>query len=266
MRTSVPLPAGPGWSTLVAVAAVAGLAAGAAGGAVTAVLFGENSERGSAPLVCPTSDGSGAIREVVAQVTPSVVSIHVIFETAQNPMSPVPLTGAASGFVFDTRGHIVTNEHVVAGARTITVTHLDGTSARAELIGIDEANDIAVLRIEAAGLPPLELGASSRLDVGDSVLAISNWRAPEGGPTASLGIVSATGRDILTPQGRGYGDLIQTDAAMESGDSGGPLVDMDGRVVGVMVAGSISGQCVGFAIPIERAAESVNEILVAYWE
>lgn len=255
---------GPRLPALLMLAAAAGLVAGAIGGAIAAVFVSDTPEQADAPAaVCPQANSSIAISGLVADVTPSVVSLHVVFKAADTQAAPVPLTGAATGFVFDTSGHIVTNQHVVADAETITVTLLGGESAQAMVIGVDEASDIAVLRVGGIEAPPLQIGTSDEIQVGDTVLAISNWRAPEGGPTASLGIVSATGRDILTAQGRSYADLIQTDAAMASGDSGGPLVDAGGRVVGVMVAGSIGGQCMGFAIPIDRAIGSINEILEA---
>lgn len=245
---------------LVGLVVVLSVVAGAASGWVSARLFAGNSDDVVIPAVCPSPDAGGlAVAQLVAEVSPSVVSISVILDPRDGTV--IPVTGAASGFIFDTDGHIVTNQHVVEGATSITVTTAEGSSYTAAVMGSDEANDIAVLRIEAPALIPLELGASEGLRLGDRVVAISNWRAPEGGPTASLGIVSAFGRDIMTAQGRGYSDLIQTDAAMTSGDSGGPLVDAEGRVVGVMVAGSISGQCVGFAVPIERAIESVAGIL-----
>lgn len=245
---------------LFALVALVSIAGGAASGWISARYFAGDSDDSVIPAVCPSPEPGGiAVAQLVAEVSPSVVSISVTLDPADGTV--VPVTGAASGFVFDAEGHIVTNQHVVEGATSITVTTAEGSSFAASVIGSDEANDIAVLSIEAPDLIPLELRGNQELRLGDRVVAISNWRAPEGGPTASLGIVSALGRDIMTAQGRGYTDLIQTDAAMTSGDSGGPLVDAEGRVVGVMVAGSISGQCVGFAVPIERAIEGVAGIL-----
>jgi len=164
-----------------------------------------------------------------------------------------------SGFIIDKSGIVVTNNHVIGDADEITVTLKDGSEMDAELLGTDEKTDLAVLRIETdAALPAVAWGDSDKARVGDWVLAVGN---PFGlGGTATVGIVSARGRDI----GAGpYDDFIQVDAPINSGNSGGPLFDQDGRVIGVNTAifspngGNVG---IGFAIPAELAKQVVAQL------
>ena len=172
---------------------------------------------------------------------------------------------AGSGFIVSDDGYILTNYHVVEGAKDITVTTYDGTSYDGELIGYDESNDIAVLKVDASGLKPVTIGDSSALRVGDEVLAIGN---PLGELTFSLtgGMISALDREITVSSGVTM-DLIQTDCAINSGNSGGALFNMYGEVVGITNAkysGSGMGASIdniGFAIPIQRVAGIVQSII-----
>ena len=178
-------------------------------------------------------------------------------------------TGAAagSGFVFSDDGYILTNYHVVEGATSITVSTYDGTSYDAKLIGYDESNDVAVLKIEATGLTPVVIGDSDKLNVGDNVVAIGN---PLGELTFSetSGIVSALNREV-TMSNNTTMDLIQTDCAINSGNSGGALFNMYGEVVGITNAkysssSSSSGASIdniGFAIPINQVYGIVKSII-----
>jgi serine protease Do len=174
--------------------------------------------------------------------------------------APQVMRGLGSGFIISADGLIVTNNHVVDGAKTIRVTLDDGTEHDATLVGRDQKTDIAVLRIKADGpLPVLEWDPSAVLRVGDPVLAIGN---PFGvGTTVTSGIVSARGRDIHNGP---YDDFIQVDAAINHGNSGGPLLDASGRVVGVNAAiyspndGNVG---VGFAIPSDQAKSIVAELI-----
>lgn len=161
-------------------------------------------------------------------------------------------TSIGSGFVFDKKGHIITNNHVVENAKKISVTFIDGTSYRAEIIGKDPDADIAVIKVDVIPekLQPLPIGNSSTLKVGEQIAAIGNPFGLSGSMTS--GIVSQLGR--LLPTGIGYSipDVIQTDTAINPGNSGGPLLNMHGQVVGINTAiysndGSFSG--VGFSIP-----------------
>jgi len=170
--------------------------------------------------------------------------------------------GLGSGVVVSSHGHLLTNHHVVDGADSIEVHTRDGSVHRAEIVGSDPQSDIAVLKIDAADLPPLDFGNSENVTVGDIVLAIGN---PFGvGQTVTMGIVSATGRGGLGIEG--YEDFIQTDAAINPGNSGGALVDVDGMLVGIntaIVTGGTGGgsQGVGFAIPINMAHQVAKQIL-----
>lgn len=160
--------------------------------------------------------------------------------------------GVGSGFVFDNEGHIITNNHVVANSKKISVTFIDGTSYRAEIVGTDPFADIAVLKLDInpEKLHPLPIGDSSILKVGEQIAAIGNPFGLSGSMTS--GIVSQLGR--LLPSGSGFSipDVIQTDTAINPGNSGGPLLNMRGKVVGINTAiysndGSFSG--VGFSVP-----------------
>ena len=178
-------------------------------------------------------------------------------------------TGAAagSGFIFTDDGYILTNYHVVEGATSITVSTYDGTSYDASLIGYDESNDVAVLKIDATGLTPVVIGDSDKLNVGDSVVAIGN---PLGELTFSQtsGIVSALNREVTMSSGTTM-DLIQTDCAINSGNSGGALFNMYGEVIGITNAkyssssssSSASIDNIGFAIPIDQVYGIVTSII-----
>ena len=172
--------------------------------------------------------------------------------------------GVGSGFVFDKKGHIITNAHVINDAKKIIITFLDGRSYNAEIIGIDEFTDIAVIKVNAdlTLLHPLALGDSSNLKVGETIAAIGNPFGLSGSMTS--GIVSQLGR--LLPSGAGYSipDIIQTDAAINPGNSGGPLLNMRGEVVGINTAiqsttGEFTG--VGFAIPSQTIAKIVPTLI-----
>ena len=172
--------------------------------------------------------------------------------------------GVGSGFVFDKNGHIITNEHVVQNSDIITVTFLDGRSYNAEVVGVDAATDIAVIKVNAdpTMLKPIHIGDSSNLKVGMAVAAIGNPFGLSG--TMTSGIVSALGR--LLPQDTGFSipDVIQTDAAINPGNSGGPLLNSRAEVVGINTAiqsgtGEFTG--VGFSIPSNTIAKIVPKLI-----
>jgi S1-C subfamily serine protease len=176
----------------------------------------------------------------------------------------VPGEGLGSGSVLDKRGHVLTNYHVVDGAREIEVTLYNGTPYEGRLIGKDEANDIAVLKIEAPAdnLFPVTLGDSARLRVGQRVFAIGN---PFGlDRTLTTGIISSLDRTLPTRNHRTVKSIIQTDAAINPGSSGGPLLDSHGRLIGMNTAiASATGQSagVGFAIPVANVARVVPQLI-----
>ena len=169
--------------------------------------------------------------------------------------------GTGSGFIVSPDGYIVTNYHVVDGAKKIEVTLTDGREFQARLIGGDQQSDVAVLKIDAQDLPYATLGDSSSLRPGQWVIAIGN---PYGfDHTVTAGIVSATGRSLNDRSGRtlATGDLIQTDAAINSGNSGGPLLDLNGHVVGINTALIPYAQGMSFAIAIDSVKDTLQDLI-----
>lgn len=177
------------------------------------------------------------------------------------PQGEYEVPGSASGFIFDARGYVLTNNHVVQGADEIEVTLTDGRAFAATIVGLDSSTDIAVLKIEGDGLPIVNLGDSDELRVGDWAIAVGNPLDLKG--TVTVGVVSALGRADLRIRGGTplYQDFIQTDASITFGNSGGPLVNIEGEVVGVNAAVNAAVGGIGFAIPINIARE-VAESLV----
>ena len=179
-------------------------------------------------------------------------------------MDPVPIEGAGSGFVIDSRGYILTNFHVVQEAQSIEVVLGDQSKYAAKFIGADQRNDVALIKIDPKGkkLVFLPLGDSSALQVGQKVLAIGN---PFGfQSTLTTGIVSALGRTVQTSQTTFIDEAIQTDAAINRGNSGGPLINSHGEVIGINSAiytpsGTTAG--IGFAIPINTAKSIANDLI-----
>jgi S1-C subfamily serine protease len=156
-------------------------------------------------------------------------------------------------------GYLLTNAHVVQGARRVSVALSDGTESSAQVIGEDPATDLAVVKIDGAHLPTAELGKSSTLKVGQLVVAIGN---PLGFSfTVSAGVVSALGRSLRARDGRLMEAIIQTDAALNPGNSGGPLVDHRGRVVGINSAVIFGAQGIGFAVPVDTARWVLAELM-----
>ena len=210
---------------------------------------------------------------------PGESAVVALFETARNAvvfistseavLDPFARTraevqrGTGTGFLWDRRGHIVTNAHVVEGASSATVGLPGGEVRRARLVGLDPLHDLAVLRIDPSGADPIPLGTSADLRVGQSVYAIGN---PFGlDLTLTAGVVSALDREL--PGARGalaIGGLVQTDAAINPGNSGGPLLDAAGRLIGVNTAifspsGASAG--IGFAVPADTVAHVVPQLI-----
>ena len=167
-----------------------------------------------------------------------------------------------SGVVVSEDGYILTNAHVIDAADEILVSFIDGHDTRARVVGVDPETDLAVIKVEASGLRPIRAASSADARVGDLVLAIGN---PFGiGQTVSLGIVSATGRDYISPTHSPYDDFIQTDAAVHPGNSGGALIDTQGNLVGIntlIFSQSGASEGIGFAIPSDLAFEVMDQII-----
>ncbi len=211
----------------------------------------------------PANALEGQVVSVYDLAGPAVVNITNLSYAYDYFMRPVPQEGSGSGFIYDTEGHIVTNYHVVENAEELSVTLADGRIFAAEIVGVDPSNDLAVIRIEAADLPqPVGLGDSDGLRVGQFVVAIGNPFGQAG--TLTVGVISALGRIIQSPDGRFIGEAIQTDAAINPGNSGGPLLDLRGRVIGVnsqIISPSSASAGIGFAIPSETVKRVVPQLI-----
>jgi putative serine protease PepD len=258
---------GRSWLSMAAVALVAALIGGAVvlGGQQ---LLNRSTSLGSAlPAPGPgsTARPDGSIAKIAADALPSVVTIRI--KTTDG-------AGTGSGFVIDNQGHILTNNHVATAggsSGTLTVELNNGTSLPATIVGSDASYDLAVLKITATDIPPLQFGASKDVVVGDGVIAVG---APLGlDATVTSGIVSALNRPVSAGDGndQSFINAIQTDAAINPGNSGGPLLDMNGKVIGVNSAiaripgtstDSTGGNIgVGFAIPSDQAAKTAQQLI-----
>lgn len=201
---------------------------------------------------------SRTIVSVVEKVGPSVVSIGAKVQT----VSPNSLERAAagSGVIITPDGFVLTNNHVIAQATTVEVGLTDGSTLSGHVVGADPATDLAILRVEANGLPAAELGDSDKLKVGQVAIAIGNPLGFQN--TVSSGVVSALGRALRGQSGRLIENMIQTDVALNPGNSGGPLVDSRGQVIGINTAIVSTAQGLSFSIPVNTAKWVVGELIL----
>lgn len=220
-----------------------------------------------------------AITEAVSRVSPSVVTVQTetIQRVAADPFEQMfggqsgqrVTPGLGSGFIVRQDGIIVTNAHVVAGSTRLSVALPDGTTYPGTIVGVDEANDLAVIKIDAKRLPVAPLGNSDQLLIGEWAIAIGNpygFLLGNSEPSVTAGVISGTGRNLVAASEGGgmYVDMVQTDAAINPGNSGGPLINATGEVIGVNSSiYSPSGGSVGlgFAIPINRARRVADDLL-----
>jgi putative serine protease PepD len=244
----------------VATALAAAALAGAGGAAAVAAALGDDPIAAPATQVTVTdasaaaSSGSSTVGQIYKRTSAAVVEITVTSAGEASPLGGSQGTQQAqgSGFVYDTQGHVITNQHVVDGAQSVSVRFANGKTYSAKVVGSDPSTDIAVIDVDAPAseLKPIELADSSAVEVGDGVIAIGSPFGLE--QTVTTGIVSALHRQITAPNNFSIDDAIQTDAAINHGNSGGPLLDTDGTVVGVnsqIESDSGGNDGVGFAVP-----------------
>jgi putative serine protease PepD len=266
--TRVPRPSRTAATLFAALLVGAGGGAGAAaaldgGGTQTTRVVTDT----QAPTSAASDTGGTTVSGVYNRSKQGVVDISVRSEA---PAGPFGLGGGqtsaeGSGIVLDEKGDIVTNQHVVDGASTIEVKFADGTKASADVIGQDASTDVAVIHVkgvDSAKLQPLAFGDSSNVGVGDGVIAIGSPYGLQGSLT--VGVVSALGRSLQSPNNHAVKGAIQTDAPINPGNSGGPLLDSHGNVIGMnaQIASESGGSNgVGFAIPSDTVKSVADQIL-----
>jgi putative serine protease PepD len=255
---------------IVAMVAAAAVIGGGAGAAITTL-----SDGGSAKTTVVTTAATGAnvanadlsVGQIAKDATKSVVEIDAT-SSGGDQSFPFGNDGSraaeGTGFVYDTKGDIVTNQHVVSGASTVKVKFSDGSTYTATVVGADSATDIAVLHVNAPSskLVPLALADSSKAEVGDGVVAIGNPFGLDG--TVTSGIVSAVGREISSPDDTPIAGAIQTDAAINHGNSGGPLLNLRGEVIGITSQIQSEGggnDGVGFAVPSNTVKSIASQLI-----
>jgi S1-C subfamily serine protease len=208
------------------------------------------------------AEGRLGVPAMVARALPAVVSITTRQIERDQFNQEKATRGLGSGFIFDRRGYIVTNNHVVDGAEQIKVTLPDERTFRAALVGADRFTDLAVLKIDGKTFPAIPFGGSARLAIGETVVAVGSPLWIESGPTVTSGIVSALGRSMEQPGLPMLHNMIQTDAAINPGNSGGPLLNLRGQVVGINTAVITSAHGIGFAISSDIAKPVLRELIV----
>jgi S1-C subfamily serine protease len=246
----------------VAVGAGAGVAVYASWGSQTKTVVRQVTVDSSTPA---SSTSSLTVGEIYKRAYKGVVELTVTSSGSDSPFeSPRSERAQGSGFVYDSDGNVITNQHVVAGATSISVKFWNGASYKGTVVGTDPSTDLAVVHVDAPSslLVPLTLGDSSAVEVGDGVVAIG---APFGlEETVTSGIVSALHRSIDAPNNFTIPDSIQTDAAINHGNSGGPLLDEHGKVIGVnaqIESDSGGNDGVGFAIPANTVKSIASQLL-----
>ena len=197
---------------------------------------------------------------VAQKVLPSIVTVEIgIIDGAD-----FIVTGSGSGVVIDADGTLVTNEHVVGGAAAVRVVFADGRSYDAEVVGSDSLTDLAVIAIDALGLTAVELGTTIDMAIGDTAIAIGSPLGLAGGPSVTVGVLSAFDRRVQVAIDAELFGMLQTDAPITRGSSGGALVDSEGRLIGITSAIGVSdvgAEGLGFAIPVEMMTRITQDIL-----
>jgi putative serine protease PepD len=244
---------------------------GAGGATAVAVALGEDPVAAPAQVTVSNaspaaSAGTSTVGQIYKRTSAAVVEITVTSSGQTTPFGDGQGSQQAqgSGFVYDTQGHVITNQHVVDGAQSVSVRFANGKTSTAKVVGSDPSTDIAVIDVDAPAseLRPLTLADSSAVEVGDGVIAIGSPFGLE--QTVTTGIVSALHRQITAPNNFTIDDAIQTDAAINHGNSGGPLLDLDGKVIGVnsqIESDSGGNDGIGFAVPSDTVGKIADAII-----
>jgi putative serine protease PepD len=257
---------------LAAAVAVAALAGGGAGAGAVALTHGSSHSAPTAvasPSVSNVASASLTVGQIAKAALPGVVEVDATETASQSPFPGAQQgsgTAQGTGFVYDTKGDIVTNDHVISGSSSVRVKLSDGSTYKATVVGSDPSTDLAVLHIDAPAskLAPLALADSSKVSIGDGVVAIGNPFGLDGSVTT--GIISALNREIVAPDNTPIEGAIQTDAAINHGNSGGPLLDLQGKVIGVtsqIQSDSGGNDGVGFAVPSNTVSSIVGQLIAS---
>ncbi len=270
MTTIASPPMRPRRLRAAAALAATAIVAGGAGAALYATTDSDSTTSAPQPAaVTPSSivEKTSTQLTVGAIYTAAAKSV-VEVDSAVTSTSPFGNSGESqaqgTGFVYDTQGHIITNQHVIDGSSSVSVTFADGTKVKARVVASDPSTDIAVLKVSVAAskLHPLAFADSSAVSVGDGVVAIGNPFGLDN--TVTAGIVSAVDREITSPDNSPIEGAIQTDAAINHGNSGGPLLDMQGKVIGItsqIESDSGGNDGVGFAVPSNTIASVATQLI-----
>jgi putative serine protease PepD len=252
----------------VVAAAVVGVGAGAGAVAIADRSSDDTTTAAAATTTAPTvsnvANSTLTIGAVARASLPSVVEIVV--STGGTSSTGGSGSAEGTGWIYDAKGDIVTNEHVIDGATSTTVRFSDGSTSKGTIVGADKSTDLAVVHVDAPAskLVPLKLGDSSNAEIGDPVIAIGNPFGLDG--TVTSGIVSALNREISAPDDTPIEGAIQTDAAINHGNSGGPLLNLDSRVIGVTAqiqSDSGGNEGVGFAIPANTVRTIADQLITS---
>jgi S1-C subfamily serine protease len=200
------------------------------------------------------------VLDLLEKVSRSVVNISTVKLVKRMFYQPIPVEGMGSGTIIDSKGFVLTNNHVVGGAEKIGVTLRSGEVVEGTIVGACSVHDTAIVKVKKEDLPVAALGDSDNLRAGQRVYAIGNPFGLAGGPTITSGVISATKRTIESQRGL-VENLVQTDAAINPGNSGGPLVDLEGKVVAINTAIIPYAQGIGFAIPINTAKTCTGDMV-----
>jgi len=257
-----------GWGRLFLVSLLSGIV-GATLAAGVVLWLGDNGsggdsanvtvvERIETQILTPETGGSTSAA-VATRVLPSIVTIEV----RETSGGDTAADSSGSGVVISTDGLLVTNHHVVDGAADVRVVFADGRTYEAEIIGSDSLTDIALIRIDAVGLTAVEIGSAANMHIGDAAIAIGSPLGLRGGPSVTVGVVSACDRRVQTSVTSELFGLLQTDAPITRGSSGGALVDDHGRLIGITTAIGVSdvgAEGLGFAVPVEMVMRIVDDL------